>query len=127
MRWVFSTHKYSILQLSLFTSCRNTLKQCLSDQTALVQQLHYSTCFKGDSSNRTVSGRLQHTIQDHTLQQSTSLSTDTGREDCTAQISLIITSPDPTAKKSSINSLNISHASQQPALARPSAHSFSLA
>jgi hypothetical protein len=52
--------------------------------------------FTGDFSNRTVSGRLQHSTQDHTLQQSVLLPANTGPQDPTAQRSLFLASPDPT-------------------------------
>jgi hypothetical protein len=71
--------------------------ETLRHWTAFLQQLHYSACFTGDSSNRTVSGRLQHITQDRTLQQSTSLPTNTGPQDRSAQPSEFLASADPTA------------------------------
>jgi hypothetical protein len=68
-----------------------------SQRTVLLQQLYYATCFTGDSSNRTVSGRLQHTTQDRTLQYPISLLTNTGPQDHTLQQSLFLASPDCTA------------------------------
>jgi hypothetical protein len=49
------------------------------------------------SLNRTVSGRLQHTTQDRTLQQSISFSADSGPQDRTAQRSVFLDSPEPSA------------------------------
>jgi hypothetical protein len=82
--------------VSSINSTQSTIKQYVSEP-AVSQQLPYSTCFIGDSSNRTVSGRLQHTTQDRTLRQSISLPASTAPQACTAQRSVSFASSYRTA------------------------------
>jgi hypothetical protein len=95
----------SLLQCRYFTTTRTAefnyhlsehTKQYLSVNSCPVAASLF-TCFTGDSSNRTVTGRLQHTTKAHTLQQSISLPSNTGPQDHTAQQSVSLASPCPTA------------------------------
>jgi hypothetical protein len=72
-------------------------KNTKNSTTANSSSTAYPTYLTGDSSNRTVSGRLQHTTQDRSLQRSISLAANTGPQDRTAQRSVSLASPDLTA------------------------------
>jgi hypothetical protein len=87
--------KYSIPQLTPITDSSNTLKQYLSEQP------FYSNFAIPRVSQQTPTGRSQadFSAQLNTAFFSTQLSlpANTGPQDCTAQQSLFVSSPDPTA------------------------------
>jgi hypothetical protein len=83
-----------ILNITTQFNCR--LSRHTPQWTDLMQPYN-STCFTGDSFNRTVSDRLHHTTKDHALKQSTSLPANNGPQDRTSQRSVFLASTDPTA------------------------------